>query len=413
MWWAAAIFGWFVFAAWLVLLGPSGVLFFLRTLPRGVRRMEPPGLWPKVTVVVPARDEAAAIERCLRRILASDYPSFEVIAVNDRSGDGTGEIMDRVAADDPRLKVIRIAELPEGWLGKNHAMHSAVSAASGELLLFTDGDVTFDAGTIRRAVTYLVRKNLDHLCLTPTLIGGGYFERGLLAYFGVMYALGSQPWLVSSSFKLAYAGVGAFNLVRRAPLLETGGFETLRLEVVEDVMLGKLIKSSGYRQDVLRSDGDVSVRWQPSAWGVIKGLEKNFFPAVGYSVRAVLVVTLLHALFLVWPYAAVCVFGDARLLGYAAALLFLHAIFALSGAASPRGWLVFPLLPAAALGMLLALWRSMVITLSQGGIRWRETFYPLELLRSHRALQGAIPGKRPDGNPRPAASAATSADSLD
>jgi hypothetical protein len=145
---------------------------------------------------------------------------------------------------------------------------------------------------------------------------------------------------------------------------------------------------------MLRSDGDVTVRWQPSAWGVVCGLEKNAFAAAGYSIWGIVVVILAHAVLLAWPYAATIAYADGRALGYAAAIVFAHMAFGLAGWAFAGDWRVFPMLPLAAGGLLFAFCRSAAIALRQGGIRWRETFYPLDELRGQRLSGKAIRAAR-------------------
>ena len=127
---------------------------------------------PKISVIVPARNEEAQIRNGLCTLLQSTGVDLEIIAVEDRSTDSTGRIMDEIAATNSRLKVIHITELPEGWLGKNHAMHVASEQATGELLLFTDGDIIYEPPAIEIAVRHFVRKKLQHLCLLPRMLPG-------------------------------------------------------------------------------------------------------------------------------------------------------------------------------------------------------------------------------------------------
>ena len=155
-------------AAQLVVLGLlAGGGLALRKFEAAPR---PPGRpWPAVSVIVAARDEAAGIEAAMGSLLALDYPALEVIAVDDRSGDATGAILDRLAAHDRRLRVLHVRELPPGWLGKNHAVALGAREARGELLLFTDADVEFAPAALRSAVSILEAEELDHLALGPGL----------------------------------------------------------------------------------------------------------------------------------------------------------------------------------------------------------------------------------------------------
>ena len=149
-------------------------------------------VWPRVSIIVPACNEEGAVESSVRSLLALEYPNYEVIAVNDRSTDATGAIMDQVAADSEHCRVVHVSELPEGWLGKNHAMHLASTEATGDLLLFTDGDVIHEPAALRSAVDFAERKKLQHLCLLPRMIPGSYFEDSLVAFFGFAFAIGQQ-----------------------------------------------------------------------------------------------------------------------------------------------------------------------------------------------------------------------------
>src|SRR5689334_11832125 len=176
-----------------------------------------PGGDPSVTVIVPARNEAADIEQTLLQLLAADYSNLEVIAVNDRSTDSTGAIMDRVAAAAgtlARLKVIHVLELPPEWLGKTHAMWLAASQAAGQWLLFTDADVRFKTDAIRRAVSYAEAEKADHVVLFPRMIMKGVGERMMIAFFQTLFVFGHRPWRVADPTTKDHMGVGAFNLIR-------------------------------------------------------------------------------------------------------------------------------------------------------------------------------------------------------
>jgi glycosyltransferase involved in cell wall biosynthesis len=345
--------------------------------------------WPKVSVVIPARDEAERIGDALCSIARLDYPALEVIAVNDRSRDATGAIIDRVAAGEPRVRPLHIAELPEGWMGKCHAMQAGARESEGELLLFTDGDVVFAPDTLRLAVRYLLARKLDHLALLPGLVPGGYWEDAAKGYFGMLFVAGVKAWAAGSPSTEIYVGVGAFNLVRREAYDGIGGHEALRLEVADDLMLGKRLKQAGRRQDALVGADHIRLRWQEGVRGYVRGLEKNGFAAIGYSLPFLSLVTALVFLFCAVPYLGILSFRDARITGYACSALLLHGSYGYFVSSYRNGWLLAPALPAAAVIYLYALWRSAWITLRQGGIRWRGNFYSLE------ALKGGIPARKP------------------
>ena len=129
---------------------------------------------------VTAKDEGDRIADCLASLLASDYPDLELIAVNDRSQDTTGQEIDRLAATDTRTRAVHIEELPHDWLGKNHAMWQGASQARGDWILFTDGDVLYQPDTISLAVSWALKQRLDHLAIIPSMLTGGYLETALV-----------------------------------------------------------------------------------------------------------------------------------------------------------------------------------------------------------------------------------------
>ncbi|MGW8286026.1 MAG: glycosyltransferase [Candidatus Deferrimicrobiaceae bacterium] len=380
--WIFFAFGWFVAAFWAA--GALRLPRFLRDgrLEARAGSMPDPKVWPKVSVVVPARDEAERIEEALRSLARMDYPDLEIIAVNDRSGDGTGAIMDRIAAGEPRVEVIHVASLPEGWLGKCHAMHVGARRATGEILLFTDGDVVFSPDVLRLAVRYLEGRRLDHLALMPGMIPGGYWEDAFKIYFAMVFLWSLKAWAVNSPSKDLYVGIGAFNLVRRSAYEGIDGHEALRLEVADDLMLGKRIKQAGFRQETLFATSRLRLRWLEGVRGIVRGLEKNGFAAIGYSLPFLFLVTAIVACFYVIPYLGILFFRDARVAGYVASLLLMHGTYGHFASYHRNGWLMAPALPVVALLYLFTIWRSAVLTLRRKGVVWRDTFYPLEVLKA-------------------------------
>ena len=154
---------------------------------------------PRVSIIVPARNEEADIELSLTRLLELDYDNYEIIAVNDRSTDRTGEIMERVAraSGGDRLRVLHHRELPAGWLGKTHAMWTATNEATGDWLLFTDADVVFKPDSLRRAVAYAEAEKADHVVLFPQMVMKKPGEYMMIAFFQTMFVFGHRPWKVA------------------------------------------------------------------------------------------------------------------------------------------------------------------------------------------------------------------------
>lgn len=388
------IAGWVLFAIWAIAAGLPSLWFVRQSLWRQSDRVSEPVDWPFLSIVVPARDEGHKIEAGLMSLLASDYPAFEIIALDDRSRDDTGAIMDRLAErtrtahsisssnPGPVLKVIHITELPDGWLGKNHALHFGSQQARGEWVLFTDGDVVYHPETLKRSLKYALARHLDHLPLFPNIEAHGLFEAAFVACFALIFAAGTQPGLVPTRFPWFYVGVGAFNLVRRSALERASGFDLIRLDILDDVKLGKLLKRTGSRCEVLRAGMGLNIRWQQSAWACVTGLEKNAFASAGYSIPHLLFITCMTAFVFVGPLAGTLFAGDARP-GFVAALIVSHLLYGFNSRLFGHSFWIFPLMIPAGLAFLFAFLRSAWITLRQGGVRWRDTFYPLNMLRNH------------------------------
>ncbi len=374
------VVGWILFAIWAGLSGVPTVWMIGRSLKRQSDRLPDPASWPRVSVVVPARDEGHKIEAGLKSLLASEYPDFEVIAIDDRSRDETGAIMDRLAEGQCRLRVIHITDLPEGWLGKNHALQVGARQATGEWLLFSDGDVIHDPQTLRRAVRFAVARGVDHLPLFPDIEAGGLLEAAFVACFGLIFAAGTQPYLIPTRWPRAYCGVGAFNLVRRTALDRANGFEPIKLDILDDVKLGKMLKRTGSRGSVLRAGDGLSIRWQSGAWACVTGLEKNAFASANYSVWQLLSICGVTSVVFCGPAVGAVLAGEART-GFVAAAVLSHFLYGLNAWLFGHSFWLFPMLMPSGLAFVFAFLRSGWITLRQGGVRWRDTFYPLEVLR--------------------------------
>jgi cellulose synthase/poly-beta-1,6-N-acetylglucosamine synthase-like glycosyltransferase len=361
-----------------------GILLEMRTLPKlSMLPATRPDL-PKLSIVIAARNEAAKIEAAMRSLLAQDYPDYDIIAVNDRSEDATGEILDRLAATHPRLRVIHVEQLPHGWLGKNHALQEGLDNADGELVLFTDADVHFAPLSLHRSVQYLLDQQLDHLTTLPHLLNARPSMRVMLPAFSVFFLMNSPPWKIANPESDTALGVGAFNLVRRGALEHAGGFEPIRLRPDDDLMLGRLLKRNGCRPGYVLSDRQVAVEWYTTAGETIRGLEKNTFAHFNYS-PTVTLLAMLGALYITFmPFIGLLLFDGmtAAVATISASIMLALAIHVARLIKLAPAWgLFFPLGSALIVYTVL---RSMVLTLKRGGIVWRDTFYPLELLRSNR-----------------------------
>ncbi len=217
---------------------------------RGMRRVRllgevavtPPPAWPRVSVIIPACNEAERLEAALQRQLRTTYSDVEFITIDDRSTDGTGRIIDRLAAGDRRLKPLHIRDLPRGWLGKVYAMHRGQQEATGQWLLFTDADVHIAPETLKQAVAFCEAEKRDYLTLIPHFLSTGNLlldAAATLSIYGIF--AGGRAWNVDKPEARQVAGFGAFILVRRRMLEQTAGLAWLRLEIADDLGLGLLM----------------------------------------------------------------------------------------------------------------------------------------------------------------------------
>lgn len=346
-----------------------------------------PGSAPWVSIIVPARNEAESIERCLRSLLALEYPDYEIQAVDDRSTDATGEIMDRVAASQPqpaRLKVVHVRELPPGWLGKTHAMWTAAGQASGEWLLFTDGDIFFRPDTLRRVMACVLQKQIDHMVLLPTMEVSTPGESMMIGFFQVMFTFGHRPWKVSDPRTKDHLGAGAFNLVRRSVYEAVGGYQRLRLAVVDDMKLGQMVKESGYRQSVAFGRDLIRLHWAPGALGVVDNLTKNAFAVMNFNLAKTLGAAFLMLVLNLGPWLGLALASAWGRLGYGLAVLAIALLYLGMSWYSSISALYFVTNPVGALMFAYILGRSAFLTLVRGGVLWRGTLYSLEELRRGR-----------------------------
>ena len=198
---------------------------------------------PSVTIVVPARNERDRIEETVRRLLAQRGVDFDLVVVDDRSDDGTREILERLRGEDPRLRVIRVDTLPEDWLGKPHACHVGAQDARGEWILFTDADVWLSGDLIANTIRAAVSEQADLVCLLPAQKPISLWGRAAMLTFSM--ALLFTAGRANSDQRLAPVGIGAYNLVRAEAYRRAGGYEALRMEVVDDMKLGLLLMHGG------------------------------------------------------------------------------------------------------------------------------------------------------------------------
>lgn len=336
---------------------------------------------PGISLIFAARDEQEKLPRALATLADLDYPELEIIAVNDRSSDDTPAILGEAAKRDTRLKVVNVGSLPEGWLGKPHALQKAYEVSRGEWLLFTDADVRFKPDSLRRAMGMAQCFGLDHLTLMGDIEMQGFWEKTVLTFFALGFYIGTNPAAVSDPNSSAYLGVGAFQLVRRTAYEASGMHRRLAMEVVDDLKLGKILKRTGFRSGVGLAGEYVSVRWHAGLRNIVHGVTKNFFAVADYKVGKVALqvcgVLSTNVLpFLLLPF----VHGWTQVLAAASVMLALLTHTGTARVMKAPKWYALTQ-PLGAVIFVYMLLRSTVVTMRQRGVIWRNTFYPLEELR--------------------------------
>ena len=384
----------------LVALFSLSALYHLAIIALGARAMATmrslsalrppdPSRWPRLSLIIPACNEADTLEAALRSRLESGYPNLEIILIDDRSSDGTGALVDRLASEDPRVRALHVTTLPEGWLGKLHAMQRGVEVCTGEWLLFTDADVYVAPGALARSVAHAEQHALDHLTVFPELHGGSFLCDGAITSFTFSAGIAAPPWQIENPRSPKAVGVGAFNLVRRAALDRTPGLVWLKLEPIDDIALAQMLKrQGGARASIVSGRGTVRVEWYRTLRAMALGTEKGAYALAGnyqatrhYLACALLALSALLPLFALLPVAPtwlrLAALVDLGLMtGYAVTL------------ARWNGRRLAPALlwPLTSLLLIFLMARAGWVAERRGGVTWRGTLYPLAELRAGRRI---------------------------
>ncbi|MEK7403010.1 MAG: glycosyltransferase family 2 protein [Gemmatimonadota bacterium] len=343
----------------------------------------PAGQGPRVSIVVAARNEALNVRTAVASFLGQDYHDVELIVVEDRSTDRTGAILDEMAAKTSRLRVVHITDLPPGWLGKNNALHAGADRATGDILLFVDGDIILERTSVSRAVAAM-ELGADHVTVSPQMELPDRLLQAVTAYFLTWGVVALRIWEVNDPRSSAFVGIGAFNMVRTKWYRDIGGHARIAMRPDDDLMLGKLLKHSGARQQVFFGRDQVAVEWYRTLGEATQGFRKNAYAALHYSFALFVGGISISLAVGVWPFAAVWLTTGATQAAYAFAMAALMLGFAKTASEQQMPlWLtlLYPIAALIQLGMLvLAVGRTIIA----GGIEWRGTFYPLDQLRANK-----------------------------
>jgi glycosyltransferase involved in cell wall biosynthesis len=361
-----------------VVVGNYSIRFLREVSPKTV----PP--FPQVSVIIPACNEERNIEEALQSVLLQDYGDLEILVINDRSTDGTGAILKRILEKDSRVRIAEISNLPQGWLGKNHALYCGAQQASGEILLFTDADIVMSPTTVSKAVTYMIEQQRDHITMAPEVRMPNDLLAIFVAAFGIFFSIYARPWKARDPRSPRHIGIGAFNMVRAEVYRAVGAHKAIAMRPDDDLKLGKLIKQNGYSQEFLFGKELLCVEWYASFGELIQGLEKNSFSGLGYNVFAVIGASIAMLLLNIFPFAGVFLTQGITQILYAFVvfLILLLCCISVQFHDSKRWYgLGFPF---AALLMVYIVWRSVVVIYRNDGINWRGTHYSLAELKANK-----------------------------
>ena len=337
---------------------------------------------PRISVCVPARNEERGVSACLQSLLDQNYPDFEVIAVNDHSTDGTGDIMRSLEQGNSRLKVLEGVDMPEGWLGKPFALHQAFKISQGEYILFTDADPVFKPTALNTAVHVMRERDLDVLTLMPQAEFGSFWERAVQpVIFGFIASLTRFKNVNDPDHKSAM-GFGAFLMFRRSAYEKIGGHETGKADVLEDVLIAKRAKQAGLKLLVADAKQLFSIRMYFGLKEIWFGWQKNMFLAMKRSVmRAIYHVAVVLG-FVVTPYIllAINIFEKTGWLWIGLALAGVVMVSAAACKTCDELGLhrnTSVLFPLGAVIMAAIMANSMFHTLVRKKTEWRGRVYPV------------------------------------
>jgi glycosyltransferase involved in cell wall biosynthesis len=339
---------------------------------------------PKISIIIPARNEEKKIQKALQSILAQDYEDLQIIVINDRSTDQTGAILAQMAQAESRLQIVRVEKLPHGWLGKNYALSCGVQQASGEFFLFTDADVVMEQSTVSRAVGYMVDQQLSHIAIAPEVRMPGILLQMFAGAFGIFFSLYTRPWKAKNPKSGRYVGIGAFNLVRADAYRSVGAHQAIAMRPDDDLKLGKLIKQHGYRQEPLFGKQMLYVEWYSSLRELVAGLMKNAFAGADYRISKVVAASIVLFTFNVWPFLGMFLtHGIIQIINFIIVGLISILCFDTAQFHGVKRWCGIGF-PIATVLFIYIMWRAMLTTIFNNGINWRGTHYSLAELKANK-----------------------------
>jgi glycosyltransferase involved in cell wall biosynthesis len=339
---------------------------------------------PTISIIFSALNEENEIEAAVMSLLHIDYPHVEIIAINDRSNDNTAEILNSLKKRYSQLTVLHIEQLPTGWFGKNHALYYGSQHATSDWLLFTDADVIMKPETLSRAISYAIEHDCQHLTICENHVQSTFWLKILLLAHYLTYSISFKPWRIRYRWSKRSLGHGAFNLVNKITYDSCGSHQAIALECLDDLKLGALIKSQGFKQDTVDGRDFVQRKWYQSLPDMIEGWKKNTFAYFEYKLLPLTCSSIFAVVFLIW--AVICIMVFYGLLQWISivdvCLMLLISTHVCKHFRMPIHYAIF--YPLAIIILLYAVWNSVFAIYRQNGVVWRGTHYPLDTLRANK-----------------------------
>ncbi len=346
------------------------------------------GKLPRLSIIVTAKDEAETIEAGLQSLIEQDYPDYEIIVINDRSVDTTGEIINRFASQHRQIKPVHINHLPELWLGKVNALNNGISHATGDWLLFTDADVHHHKTLWRRALTYALTNKYDHLALMPNVPHPGILFQATVKAFSFLFLSSANIGQIENPESKAAIGIGAFNLVRHDAFKQTPGFEWLRMEVADDYGIGIMLKQNGFRVGFASAFNDLQVEWYKTIPDMIRGLDKNIMATGTHFSRLKLFISpFMFVAMIVAPFLSLLSLNPSFYIFGICVFLCTTLVSIYMAKQKHERLLVWMLSPIGFLVIGYTFARACFLCLWRDGIIWRGTYYPRALLKKYQRIK--------------------------
>ena len=352
-------------------------LRYLRHLPA----YPPITVYPRFSVLVPARNEEQNIGNCVRGLLAQDYPDFQVIILDDNSTDRTWEILQQFANNDGRLKLLKGTPLPEDWLGKHWACHQLAEASDGEYLLFADADTVHEPGMLKQSASAMVTEKADLISALPFQSVVSWSEKLTIPafYMGLLCGVPLELTKLTRN-PLLFAALGQFMIFSRKAYQATGGYAAVKQNIVDDIAIGRRVHAMGMRYRLIDGCGGVSCRMYRGLEQTWKGLTKSTFATFNFDPVLLLLMYLLVIMVLVEPPVLLLISLFSPIQQLTVIITVLAVLLSLLLFAVCYRRFRFPLYlvfvyPASAVFMTVIAFASMVLTL-QGKALWKGRSMP-------------------------------------